>query len=417
MPPLNTFTRTCLAVALGQMMFVPAHAASIIVNDSGDAVTNAPPQCTLRDAIVSANTNAATGGCISGTAGTDTITFHGTVGATISLTQALHLDITDDLIINGPNSDQLTIDGMSNARVFRISDSIVSLNKLTIKGGAADSNDGGGIYVRSASVSLINGKVSDNSARYGGGIDVNSDSSVNLIDSTVSGNSAYISGGGIHAAENNYVSVSLINSTVSDNTADHRGGGIYVRSSAFVSLINSTVSGNSAFGGGGIAARNVASVSLSNSTVSGNSAGFDGGGIQSFGRSSVSLSNSIIANSEGSSDCIYNDYYQTYNNGTVSMDSATIIQDSSCDAMRSGDPSLLPLAYNGGATKSHAITSSSIARNTGILGSCEPKDQRGQVRDDSFFLPILASNRKVAIINLGDGECDVGAVEFNPKDN
>jgi hypothetical protein len=106
----------------------------------------------------------------------------------------------------------------------------------------------------------------------------------------------------------------------------------------------------------------------------------------------VSLANSIVANSLGGGDC-------TNSSSTVTADSATIIEDNTCGAQRSGDPRLLPLANNGGATKTHALKSNSIAQNTGDFGTCEVEDQRGQLRND------------------GDSTCDVGAIEYNPNDD
>ena len=203
----------------------------------------------------------------------------------------------------------------------------------------------------------------------------------------MSGNSA-VRGGGILAFISTF---SLNNSTVSGNSASADGGGINARGdTATVSLSNSTVSGNLAGQGGGIHTSISSSVSLSNSTLSGNSALSYGGGIYADS-STVSVSNSIVANSSGD-DC--------YGPATFNIDNATIIEDGSCGAVRSGDPGLLPLADNGGATLTHALSPTSIALNSGILSgaaapfeNCTSEDQRGEVRDN------------------GDGACDVGAFE------
>ncbi len=70
--------------------------------------------------------------------------------------------------------------------------------------------------------------------------------------------------------------------------------------------------------------------------------------------------------------------------------------------MRSGDPGLLALADNGGATLTHALSPMSIALDSGIFSgaaagfeNCTSEDQRGEARDN------------------GDGACDVGAFEAN----
>jgi Chlamydia polymorphic membrane protein (Chlamydia_PMP) repeat len=96
-----------------------------------------------------------------------------------------------------------------------------------------------------------------------------------LIDSTVSGNSA-VAGGGINNLSNS--SVVLRDSTVSGNTAD-AGGGIFNAVDGYLTLSNSTVSGNTADYGGGIYNPNAGTMTLKDSTVSGNTAGSEGGGI------------------------------------------------------------------------------------------------------------------------------------------
>ena len=53
MPPLNLFNKSCLAVAVGQLISVSSHAATITVNSNTDDGVG----CTLREAVVSANTS------------------------------------------------------------------------------------------------------------------------------------------------------------------------------------------------------------------------------------------------------------------------------------------------------------------------------------------------------------------------
>ena len=61
MPPLNNFQKSCVALAIGQALTLQsASAATITVNGTGAG------DCTLRDAIVSANDNVATRNCDTG---------------------------------------------------------------------------------------------------------------------------------------------------------------------------------------------------------------------------------------------------------------------------------------------------------------------------------------------------------------
>ncbi len=366
MPPLSSFRRTCLALAISQTLTLPINAATIEVNDNGDNGVNNDNVCTLREAVVTVNTGTDTGnqtnaaGCfVNGTLGpTDTITFNNTLsGSTITLTQASDLVIDNasvDLTIEGLGQDSLTIDGGGNSRVFYIDSATVSINSLTISGGST-SGDGGGINARnssrvslanstvsnnsatilgggiytynSSSMSLANSTVSNNSSSLGGGIDV-FNSSMTLINSTVSNNSASIYGGGIHVSSSH---VSLANSTVSNNSASKHGGGIYAYDSSSVSLTNSVLSNNSATSsgtssGGGTFAYS-SSVSLVSSIVSNNSAS-RGGGIFAHDSSNVSFANSTVSNNSASfgGGGIYTDISSSVNltNSTVSNNSASI---------------------------------------------------------------------------------------------
>jgi hypothetical protein len=105
-----------------------------------------------------------------------------------------------------------------------------------------------------------------------------------LTNSTVSGNDARWGGGIV----NRYWGTAILtNTTVNENTAEQGGGGIRI-SGGYLGLSNSTVSGNATYTeGGGI--RITAhlfydsTVTVTNSTVSGNTAGVRGGGIANVG--------------------------------------------------------------------------------------------------------------------------------------
>lgn len=89
-------------------------AVDILVNTSNDGAASSA-LCQLRDAIIAANTNAATDGCVAGS-GTDRILFASDV-TYILLQSALPL-ITSDLEIRGPGRDQLVIDGDDTYGIF-----------------------------------------------------------------------------------------------------------------------------------------------------------------------------------------------------------------------------------------------------------------------------------------------------------
>lgn len=98
------YRRTPVAAALlcaGLLGVAPAFAATITVNSNLDTSGNVAI-CTLRDAITSAKTNFATGGCGAGTAGADTINFNipGAGVHTIVLSSTLP-SITETVTIDG----------------------------------------------------------------------------------------------------------------------------------------------------------------------------------------------------------------------------------------------------------------------------------------------------------------------------
>lgn len=288
MPPLNTFSRSAITVAISQALLINSmQAATITVNNNGDDDMG----CTLREAVESMVAgNVGSTGCTNSSIdafGTNnTIDF--SVTGTLNLTQAEELSVVNiPLEIKGPGQDNLTISGNNNARVFNIADADVTIDGVTISSGSVN-RSGGGINADFFSkVSIENSSVSGNIARNGGGIAAVNGGIVNLKNSTVSGNSASSNGGGIYIDEysdNSSVTVynstvTLVNSTVSGNSASGDGGGIAVDNST-ISLTNSKVSDNlaTAGDGGGISATNGSNVAITNSNVTVNLASNGSGG-------------------------------------------------------------------------------------------------------------------------------------------
>lgn len=220
----------------------------------------------------------------------DTIDATG-VSGTILLTSG-ELQITHSVVISGPEADQLAVDGNAQSRVFYVGPGkTVFVSGLTIRNGNVTNDFGGGIFNDGGALTLSDCKVSDNSAGYGGGISHVSAphsgfATLTVINSTISGNS----GSGIYnsASFGGYTTVTISNSTLSGNSAQY-GGGILSgaggpdQGGSMISISNSTISGNSAVFGGGIynvgGTLGSAALSVNNSTLSGNSATTKGGGI------------------------------------------------------------------------------------------------------------------------------------------
>ena len=230
----------------------------------------------LREAIELSNASAAV----------ETIGFHSSLdGQTITLSMG-DLDITAAVIIETSGlNDGLTIDAVGNdfnpgiidgfgTRVFTVDngDSGISID-VTISGltltGADDPNGGGAIY-NDEHLTLINSLITGNAAQWGAGIYNAQSGNLTVIGSTISGNTATGtgSGGGIY----NYGgTASIIQSTISLNVAPD-GGGIRNVNGGFLSLKQSTVSDNFANGNGGGILNDGNTVTIEDSTISGNDA-------------------------------------------------------------------------------------------------------------------------------------------------
>ena len=115
MNPTNTATRAfrrpllaLSAIALATGLSISAFAATITVDTLIDEVPANTGNCTLREAILAANTDTAMDGCIAGDAGADTIEF--AVSGVSVLIDALP-PVDDALEIVGPGTSELTIAG------------------------------------------------------------------------------------------------------------------------------------------------------------------------------------------------------------------------------------------------------------------------------------------------------------------
>jgi hypothetical protein len=213
---------------------------------------------------------------------------------------------------------------------------------------------GGGAFVYQ--IDMVGSTVTGNIARHkfnptrtdyeiGGGISTIHGGLV--IDSTIDSNFAYGRGGGLATFDD----ILIRNSTISGNTAETTGGGgLFIRFSALLDARNSTITDNAGPTGGGILFTSTAS-SIESSIVAGNHAA-DGSEIAGTRALALDGANNLI--------------------GPVT---ATIAVPA--DTLESTDPGLLPLAYNGGATRTHALRLASAAIDAGNNASDLSSDQRG----------------------------------------
>ena len=195
-------------------------------------------------------------------------------------------------------------------------------------------------------------------------------SPVTILNSTISGNSvggATASqgvGGGIAQVSNLLV---VTNSTISGNSAGNSGGGIRVGPGT-LTVTNSTISGNSTRSGGGILASG-STVTIVNSTVSGNTASISAGGIYRFSDSAVTVRSSIVAGQASGGDC----------NTTLTTGGYNIESGTSCgftgtgdlQNVTSGSLALGALANNGGPTQTRSLGAGSVAIDRIPIGALE----------------------------------------------
>jgi hypothetical protein len=270
----------------------------------------------------------------------------------------------------------------------------VKLSGMTFRNGAGQ-EDGGGIYNCFGTLTVVDSIITGNKISsghgtfgYGAGIYNCPSSKLTLINTTISNNSALIGG-----AICNGGTLTIMNSTVSGNVArQQEGGGI--ANYGTLTITNSTFSGNiarssllgSVAGGilnGGLF-QSTGTLSINNSTLSGNFArGGKGGGIFNVKGSTVVLQNSIVANNTGG-NC----------HGAVTSKGYNLSSDSTCNFDSTGDLNdtdlkLGHLRNNGGPTNTLALPPGSPAIDSGNPSGCTDgkghllkTDQRGEPRPD-----------------------------------
>jgi CSLREA domain-containing protein len=277
-------------------------------------------ECSLREAIFTANNQVASYGCsIVGILDEITILvpdgtyFLTRSGVETMISEYDDLDIVTSLSIMGAGMYETTIDGSDLFRIFDIQagdTATITINELTIRNGNSGSSAGGGI--RNASNLTLNQVriQSSHAGNYGGGIFHKNDDSVpgsppmngqhglettlaspallTLMDCVISGNDADLSGGGIVNAEGSRLLIE--NTNISSNiTNTGNGGGIANISAEEFRMYHSQLQGNSAplgYGGGLFAYSNNDSF-ISDTLFYDNSALYLGGNIYHSGSGGI----------------------------------------------------------------------------------------------------------------------------------
>lgn len=357
----------------------------VITVTTTDDELNSDGDCSLREAIQAAYLDSAEDNCPAGN-GSDTIF----IPAGLYQLKLGQLEITGSVTLQGSITGTSSLDANHQSRVLHIfSNATVLLLYLDIRNGQSPvSTDelfervgvGGGI-ANYGTTFIAHSTIHDNHAGLG-----HYDGANDAVEGA--------DGGGIY----NGGVLTITNSTISGNTAGDGKTGDYTHGG---------YTGCGADGeGGGIA--NDGILALENSTVANNFPGHRGGvlydycmpplsgkvgGIYTHDSSNTSVRNSIIAANEAG-DC-GGELVSLGYNLFEKIDSCAVTSDvDSTD--RYWGAHLGPLADNGGATLTHALTQESLAIDAGNCtdsrGITVTVDQRGEPRPQ------------------GDG-CDIGAYE------
>lgn len=454
----------------------------LVVNATLDAIVD-DGHTSLREVLTLASVHS----------GRQTITFapslYETSPATLTLSGS-ELVISSDVLIDGPGPDHLTLDANHASRVLFVEDDVTAdVQGVTITGGSA--NGGGGIYVRGkltvldsvitandasgigggifcesgeltiddcrvsentsserggglgghyGVINVSNSRISDNHARYGGGIE-SLGASVTISGSTIVDNSARYRGGGIDMVETfspqGGIYCYVEKSTLSSNSSSGSGGGLALTTHSDLaiitaSIINTTISSNSAEWGGGfklsLSSGGTIDLNVQNSTIVRNVADLNddgngvGGGIYEVGHASTTLSNSILAdNWIGVNSPIPSDIvgpvseFSSHNLISDATTSGGLTDDANGNIVGVTDLSwLLPLSDYGGPTWTHALLPYSPAVNAGsdalavdFEGNPLTTDQRGESRTCGPTVDIGAYEHQYTPGDFGaDGQVD-----------
>ncbi len=240
--------------------------------------------------------------------------------------------------------------------------------------------EGGGVYMDGsssfpgASVGIDGTVIAGNHASLSAGVEYHSNIPLVMQNDEVLGNVATAYGGAI----GNYGVLQVSNSTVAGNSAV-KGGALYDYEGGNASLLNVTVSGNTAqtYGGGvyeEVFIHNLAVVTLTDDTFSRNTAGTAGGGVyrDPAGPPAMTITNSLFARGAPGANC--SDAVGGANN---------LSDDASC-GFGAGDGianlRLSPLADHGGATPTILPMAGSPAVDGGAGVGVPATDQRGITR-------------------------------------
>lgn len=349
----------------------------------------------LRQAILDANADPAA----------DTITITATCTGASAVPVGSIMEVTEDLTILGPGAANFVLDGGGTSGIMRMPNGYGATPDLTITG--ITFTDAGGVYpalsvrdfdtvvidgvvfadndhtgdggamscsANGVSLTISNSSFVDNTASNdGGALSLVCEAETTITSTLFAGNSTPRDGGAIRMYEQEG-EVLIANSTFSGNTATGTGGAIYGESLyTTVELLFNTVTGNTATTGGGVYLYYVEfDATLRGNVISGNSG-----------------DQVVLDDIGGTFTSADNDFFGTVSGFTPDPSDLNV------------DPQLLPLADNGGPTRTHALAATSpvldLGPTTWTTFPGDAYDQRG-----------------APYARVVNGRSDMGAYELQP---
>ncbi|HEY0349696.1 MAG TPA: choice-of-anchor Q domain-containing protein, partial [Pyrinomonadaceae bacterium] len=280
--------------------------------------------------------------------------------------------INKNLTIQGSGANLLTVmrsatGGTPQFRIFDvISGKTFALSELTINNGNLVS-DGGGVF-NQGTTTLSACAITGNTANSSGGALVND------------------SGG----------TMTVKGCTITGNSSPEGGG---IANGGTLTILNSTVSGNT---GDGLS--NSSAANITNTTLSANSIR----GISNNGGATVNIGNTIVSNTPGGAADVTGTYNSLGNNLIGNQGSSIGFNMNGDQAGTSGspiNPRLAPLANNGGTTQTHALLAGSPALDAGSNTLANDAGLTNDQRGSAFSRIVDASDADAT------NTVDIGAFE------
>jgi hypothetical protein len=351
--------------------------------------------------------------------------------------------ITSPLTIRGADGGTTILEREQAAAAFRLvhvaASGNLTLDRVTLRGGA-HGEPGGGLFNNAGVVTLTRSTVTKNTASNGAGGLESTGGTVTLTQSTVDGNDSEFSVGGIAQRQG---TLRIIQSRITRNSASSGIGGLFA--SGTVIITRSTIAGNVGSSVGGMDSRSVAQLVnsavvdnasgggaggiensglllITNSTVARNQSPLGSGGLINFG--TTVLLNTTIAENDGAGIGVSGGTVTVQNtilarntsdcggpsSGSIISLGNNLIGDPNVDICPitpsdlTGDPGLDSFTENGPPGHEHfPLRPTSQAIDAGSDASCPRTDQLGQ--------------RRINIPEVGMSLCDIGAIEFQHREN